>query len=195
MAPSCTGRSTPSAGTPRPSPGLVRPRTPGIPAPSRAGGNDAARRRETRNRRPFRPARATSSRSQTLRFATLWVTTITVRPSRARPDIISITDMSRPGSRPDVGSSRNSSEGLVSSSRATLTRFCWPPERDDVRVSACAVSDSSPSTSPILRVRSAGLVSRGKRSSAAYPRARCADRCVCRMFSWGTRPIRCRSSA
>ena len=76
------------------------------------------------------PGTSTSSRSQTSRFATLCVTTMTVRPSRARPDIISITDMSRPGSRPEVGSSRNSSEGFVSSSRATLTRFCWPPDRD-----------------------------------------------------------------
>ena len=40
-----------------------------------------------------------------------------------------ITERSMPGSRPEVGSSRKSSEGLVSSSRATLTRLRWPPER------------------------------------------------------------------
>ena len=64
------------------------------------------------------------------RLATLCVTTMTVRPSWASSAIISITDLSSPGSRPEVGSSRNSSEGLVSSSSATLTRFCCPPDSD-----------------------------------------------------------------
>ena len=35
---------------------------------------------------------------------------------------------SSPGSRPEVGSSRKSSDGLVRSSIATLTRLRWPPE-------------------------------------------------------------------
>ena len=101
------------------------------------------------------------------RLATLCVTTMTVRPSLARPAIISMTDLSSPGSRPEVGSSRNSSDGLVISSSATLTRFCWPPDSRSVRVSACGVRESSASTSSTRRLRSALLVSRGNRSSAA----------------------------
>ena len=59
-------------------------------------------------------------------LATQWVTTNTVLQSLASPDIISMTARSRPGSRPDVGSSRNSSDGFVSSSSATFTRFLLP---------------------------------------------------------------------
>ncbi len=101
------------------------------------------------------------------RLATLCVTTMTVRPSLASRFIISITDLSSPGSRPEVGSSRNSRDGLVSSSRATLTRFCWPPDSAPARVCACFFSPSSSMTSVTRLRRSAFEVSPGNRSSAA----------------------------
>ena len=41
-----------------------------------------------------------------------------------------------PGSRPEVGSSRKSSDGLVSSSSATLTRLRCPPDRLEMTWSA-----------------------------------------------------------
>ena len=41
-----------------------------------------------------------------------------------------MTSRSMPGSRPEVGSSRKISDGLVSSSRATETRLRWPPESE-----------------------------------------------------------------
>ena len=62
-----------------------------------------------------------------------------------------------PGSRPEVGSSRKSSEGLVSSSRATQTRLRWPPERAVMPVSARLSRPSSCSTSSIRPSRSAAL--------------------------------------
>ena len=57
-----------------------------------------------------------------------------------------MTDRSVPGSRPDVGSSRNSSDGFVSSSSATLVRLRWPPDRSLIGFSASAVSFSFFST-------------------------------------------------
>ena len=62
---------------------------PGLPkclSPSAGGPKKATRPPGTRTRR----------RSHTSRFATLCVTTMTVRPSLASPLIISITDLSRP---------------------------------------------------------------------------------------------------
>ena len=63
----------------------------------------------------------------------------------------------RCGSSGEVGSSRNSRLGLVSSSRPMLTRFFWPPDSRSMRVSACLVISSSSSTSlhPLVALRRA----------------------------------------
>ena len=58
----------------------------------------------------------------------LCVTTMTVRPSSASARSIIIIPCSLPGSSPEVGSSRNRSDGFVTSSIATATRRRWPPE-------------------------------------------------------------------
>ena len=50
-----------------------------------------------------------------------------------------MTCRSSAGSRPEVGSSRISSDGPVSSSSATEARLRWPPESLSTRVSACLV--------------------------------------------------------
>jgi hypothetical protein len=112
------------------------------------------------------PGASSSSWSQTCRLATLWVTTTTVRPSSASDRSVRMTERSIPGSRPEVGSSRNSRDGLTSSSRATLVRLRCPPERLVIVWSACAVRPSSPSTSSTRCWRSASVVSAGNRSRA-----------------------------
>ena len=73
----------------------------------------------------------------------------------------------RCGSSGEVGSSRNSRVGLVSSSRPMFTRFFWPPDSRSILVLACGVIDSSSSTSPTRWFRSSSPTSDGKRSSAA----------------------------
>ena len=100
--------------------------------------------------------------------ATEWVTTRTVRPSSARPRSSCMTSRSMPGSRPEVGSSRKISDGLVSSSRATDTRLRWPPESEVIFLSLWMSSLSSARTSSTRALRSASAVSAGKRSLAAY---------------------------
>ena len=45
-----------------------------------------------------------------------------------------IIRVSSPGSRPVVGSSRNSTLGRLSSSVATPVRLRWPPESEPIRV-------------------------------------------------------------
>ncbi len=78
-----------------------------------------------------------------------------------------------PGSRPEVGSSRKSSDGLVSSSSATLTRLRWPPESWRIRVVACGGPGSArPAPRRPGRCARPRVVSPGKRSSAAYWSAR-----------------------
>ena len=106
-----------------------------------------------------------------------------------------MTDLSRPGSKPEVGSSRNSTDGLVSSSSAMLTRLSWPPESLSARVLACLVSPSSLITSSTRASRWVAWMSGGKRSSAPYCSARRVVSWVCMMLSCGTSPIRVRSSA
>ncbi len=93
------------------------------------------------------------------------------------------------------GLSRNSSDGLVSSSRATLTRLSWPPDSLSARVCPCLVSASSLMTSSTRAFRSQACVSGGKRSSATYRSAGSVVRWVWMMLSCGIRPIRVRSSA
>ena len=106
------------------------------------------------------------------RFATLCVTTTMVRPSWARSRIISMTDLSSPGSRPEVGSSRKSSDGLVRSSSATLARLRWPPDSRPMARSACADRPSSSRTSSHRGDSgSAALVSPGI-AAARVPEAR-----------------------
>ena len=73
----------------------------------------------------------------------------------------------RCGSSGEVGSSRNSRLGLVSSSRPMLTRFFWPPDSRTILVFACWVISSSPSTSSTRWFLSASVMSGGNLSSAA----------------------------
>jgi hypothetical protein len=61
-------------------------------------------------------------------FAVACVINTTVRPLSASLRSVIISFRSRPGSRPEVGSSRNSSSGSASSSHAIDTRLRWPPE-------------------------------------------------------------------
>ena len=102
--------------------------------------------------------------------STSWVITMTDWPVTAPLSAIFriCVNMSRLrcGSSGEVGSSRNSRLGLVSSSMPMLTRFFWPPDSRSMRVSACLVIDSSSRTSPTRWLRSSSPVSGGKRSSA-----------------------------
>ena len=61
---------------------------------------------------------------------------ITVRPVLASSLMLSTTSSLSSTSRLEVGSSRNSTEGLVSSSSAMLTLFSWPPDSTADRMSA-----------------------------------------------------------
>ncbi len=96
------------------------------------------------------------------------VTTTTTRPASASWRSIVITCRSSAGSRPEVGSSRISSDGPVSSSIATDARLRWPPDSLSTRVSACCGQSRAPRAParPPAR-RSSLVVSGGSRSSAA----------------------------
>ena len=92
---------------------------------------------------------------------------MTTRPASASWRNIVITWRSSAGSRPDVGSSRISSDGPVSSSIATEARLRWPPESLSTRVSRVRghlefVEHLCDDLAPICLV-----VSGGNRSSAA----------------------------
>ena len=77
----------------------------------------------------------------------------TVVPRRDRCRRCSIRCASPAGSRPAVGSSSRSSRGRLSSSRATLSRFLWPPLRTATGSSACPAratrSNARPTASTI----------------------------------------------
>ena len=53
----------------------------------------------------------------------------TVCPARASPSRLAATSLAMKESSPEVGSSSSSTPGHVSSARAMVTRFAWPPER------------------------------------------------------------------
>ena len=125
-----TGRRTARARSARPPPRARRrdrrsTRRRRTPSPSSGG------RRSTAGRRA--PITTTLSHSRRLRVAC--VTSTTGRPSSASERNSRIIRASRPGSRPVVGSSRNSSPGWLMSSLATPARLRWPPDSDaDPRV-------------------------------------------------------------
>ena len=67
------------------------------------------------------------------------VTITTVKPSSRCSDWIRATKLSdRSGSRPAVGSSRNSSFGSSARARARATRLIMPPDKSDGIFSACS---------------------------------------------------------
>ena len=123
------------------------------------------------------------------------MTTSTTRPASASWRSIVMTCRSSAGSRPEVGSSRISSDGPVSSSSATDARLRWPPESLSTRVLTCWVISSSSSTCATTWARSALVVSGGSRSSAAYISACWTVSWPCTTSSCGTIPIRDRSEA
>ena len=123
-----------------------------------------------------------------------WVTTITTRPASASWRNMVITVRSSAGSRPEVGSSRISSSGSVSSSIAVDTRLRWPPDSLSMRFLRRDVSSSSLSTLSMISARSA-LVEPGRRSLAAYSSAASTESLRCTTSSCGTNPIRLRNSS
>jgi hypothetical protein len=100
---------------------------------------------------------------------------MTVRPSLVSSLMLSTTSSFSSTSRLEVGSSRKSTDGLVSSSTAMLTLFFWPPDNEAAWVSAAGsgcsfvvcMSFSSSITSCTRLCRSSGEVSPGNLSSAA----------------------------
>ncbi|KAE8741160.1 hypothetical protein FOCC_FOCC013323 [Frankliniella occidentalis] len=86
-----------------------------------------------------------------------WIVQTTVRPWRASlrstPTHCLVVDESRPL----VGSSKNMTGGLLSSSRAVASLLSWPPDRLDVMVSRCSSSPSEYSTSSISGPRRPSL--------------------------------------
>ena len=98
-----------------------------------------------------------------------------VRPSWASSFMLSTTSSLSSTSRLEVGSSRKSTDGLVSSSSAMLTLFFSPPDNAAAGVSAVGsgrsfvvwLSLSSSRTSWTRTLRSSSEVSPGNRSSAA----------------------------
>ena len=94
-----------------------------------------------------------------------------VRPLLDSPRSTSKTSVVSCEDNPEVGSSRNSSVGSVTSSWARLTRLRWPPESTlsstvPMRLVFCSVSLSSLSTRSTRCSISSSLVSGGSRSFA-----------------------------
>ena len=146
-----------------------------------AGGRSrrAGRRRRSRSRRTSsapppacrrtrggRPAPRKAMRSQTRMFAVACVTTTTVRPSSARSRKVSISRRSRPGSRPEVGSSRNSTGGPRAARHAMLTRLTLTAAQL-IDAGRRALADVDQRQHLAIRAsRSAVEMSRGRRSPA-----------------------------
>ena len=82
---------------------------------------------------------------------------MTVRPSSARSRSCCMTDLSRPGSRPEVGSSRNSSDGLGQQFQGDVDPLALAAGEPVERASrACLARPSSSITSVTRALRSAG---------------------------------------
>ncbi|KAK3927919.1 Chromosome partition protein Smc, partial [Frankliniella fusca] len=78
-----------------------------------------------------------------------WMVQTTVRPWRASRRSTPTHCLVVDESRPLVGSSKNMTGGLLSSSRAVASRLSCPPDSLDVMVSRCSSSPSEYSTSSI----------------------------------------------
>ena len=77
-----------------------------------------------------------------------WVHSTTVRPRSVASDPIkSMTSRVAAGSRPDVGSSRNSTSGSWRSARASASRFRWPVEKPCTLSLARSIMPNSPRSS------------------------------------------------
>jgi hypothetical protein len=79
------------------------------------------------------PRDSTTTRSHVSTSGGLWVVSTVVVPLSARPRNSAITSAAVAGSRPEVGSSRKSAVGLVSSSTAMLARLRSPPLSEPTR--------------------------------------------------------------
>ena len=93
----------------------------GTPPPGRRCRSLAGRRRACR-RRPGRPSRISSSRSQRPASSMTWLETNSVVPAAARAWKRAHRSWRSTGSSPTVGSSRTSSSGAASSAQARETR-------------------------------------------------------------------------
>mmetsp|Transcript_90015 Transcript_90015/g.280159 ORF Transcript_90015/g.280159 Transcript_90015/m.280159 type:complete len:144 (-) Transcript_90015:366-797(-) len=69
-----------------------------------------------------------SSKSEKAKLEGAWTVAITVAPSFTRFFSSTQTSFAMRESRPDVGSSRKTTLGRVTSASAMFTRFVWPPE-------------------------------------------------------------------
>mmetsp|Transcript_90016 Transcript_90016/g.280162 ORF Transcript_90016/g.280162 Transcript_90016/m.280162 type:complete len:144 (-) Transcript_90016:412-843(-) len=79
-------------------------------------------------RRPPACSMKRSSKKEKARLVGEWTVAITVAPSFARFFSKAQSSFAMRESRPDVGSSRKTIFGRVTSASATFTRFAWPPE-------------------------------------------------------------------
>ncbi len=107
-----------------------------------------------------RPPWMKMSRSNRYAFCRTCVVHTTVRFVRRSDWSSAIRSASVAGSRPDDGSSRKSTDGLASNSMATLTRLRCPPDRREMRLPRCSLSESRSMT----RSTSAAICGAGRSS-------------------------------
>ncbi len=98
----------------------------------------------------IRPSTTKATRSHSSSAVAMsWVVRKIVRPRAFKPRMMSFTFRALTGSRPEVGSSRNSSSGLLINDRAKVSRICIPLEYFPTRVSASSVkADRVPAEPP-----------------------------------------------
>uniref|UniRef100_A0A7C8ZMD5 Uncharacterized protein n=1 Tax=Opuntia streptacantha TaxID=393608 RepID=A0A7C8ZMD5_OPUST len=97
-------------------------------------------------------------------------------------------------SRPDVGSSRNKSEGSMTISKPTFTRLRWPPEIP--RFSTVPTKESRTSCSPrfsitlsTIRILSSFLKSDANLHRALNHKFSSTVKFPCTISSWGIKPV------
>ena len=114
----------------------------------------------------MRPSTTNATRSHSSSAVAMsWVVRKIVRPRAFRPRMMSLTLRALTGSKPEVGSSRNSSSGLLTSERANVSRICIPLEYLPTRVSASSASPTASSRA----IGSAVRRSRATRRTADSP--------------------------
>jgi hypothetical protein len=102
----------------------------------------------------IRPEAITATRSARACASSMkWVVSTTVRPASHNARIVAHERRRADGSKPVVGSSRNSTSGSPTSPTARSSRRRWPPESADTRTRSRSSSPTSSSSSPARRGR------------------------------------------